>query len=880
MRKMRAAQISLLAVLFSSCTFVAHADSTPTPTPSNPYQPPVVPECFVLVNTAGKLYYYNHTANTRSEVIITGFFDSEDIAHYWNPATSTGKFWMYGGQGSGSQFFREWNITSLTPLTFGTYRDITFPAGIGFMGKGLFAVNSNTLICSETKRVPLGTPDRMIRITINAAPNNTSTFVFLFDLPGTVLTPNTVTGDILVSTNGKIIFTQSNPGSPAYYYISQYDYLTNTREFPDIQIGCNSCPNIPTPNITDANAAYQINNQFYFIDQSTGNVFNVNTNPPYTASTTQNIGITGVKGASQSAQCVGRSFTGSSPYFQFQNIPGNNPTNYTNMNLNISSKQFYIDWGDGSTQGIGPTQAVTILTPHTYDNNLYTATFADWQKNGIFDATTVTQIQFYKISKVIPNQWTFSYWSLLLTLYFWECTIPGLSGVTVNPNFNRIAIFDNNNVGLELNTFGLDSLTKCANISIWGSNLSGFSHNFSNYTPTNVKLDMRSNVNLTYCSVIPASGTTVFRIHCPGNTKGILKQIIAPNAFTACTNTVIEFYVSRNLLTGWTYNLPVKVVDVDLSQNREGISPFRFGLSGFNINLTANTLMTTLNLYNNHITGITPTISACTSLQTLDLAYNDLLSLPTLPNSVKTLNLLANDLVGTSSLPPFLPTGLTTFNAGSVGAEGGGINTFQNWNLPLTGCPNLQSFSLGGVSLTGWTLQFPTSIKLIEFNNNSLKTFDFNYVTGTTGLTMLLNINQITGLTNFTGATGVVSLDLASNQITNQTNIIPVGGSFPSSLTAITLSSNQLVNWSTSFAGAPNLKSLVMQNCQLNQASVNYIICNLTGTSVVGGTLTLTNDPNKPGFNSTPSGPATTVGTGLWCKAQLTAAPKSWIVTP
>ena len=34
MRKMRAAQISLLAVLFSSCTFVAHADSTPAPTPA------------------------------------------------------------------------------------------------------------------------------------------------------------------------------------------------------------------------------------------------------------------------------------------------------------------------------------------------------------------------------------------------------------------------------------------------------------------------------------------------------------------------------------------------------------------------------------------------------------------------------------------------------------------------------------------------------------------------------------------------------------------------------------------------------------------------------------------------------------------------------
>ena len=33
MRKMRAAQITLLAILFSSCTFVAQADPTPTPSP-------------------------------------------------------------------------------------------------------------------------------------------------------------------------------------------------------------------------------------------------------------------------------------------------------------------------------------------------------------------------------------------------------------------------------------------------------------------------------------------------------------------------------------------------------------------------------------------------------------------------------------------------------------------------------------------------------------------------------------------------------------------------------------------------------------------------------------------------------------------------------
>ena len=33
MRKMRSAQVALLAILFSSCTFVAQADPTPTPSP-------------------------------------------------------------------------------------------------------------------------------------------------------------------------------------------------------------------------------------------------------------------------------------------------------------------------------------------------------------------------------------------------------------------------------------------------------------------------------------------------------------------------------------------------------------------------------------------------------------------------------------------------------------------------------------------------------------------------------------------------------------------------------------------------------------------------------------------------------------------------------
>jgi Leucine-rich repeat (LRR) protein len=334
---------------------------------------------------------------------------------------------------------------------------------------------------------------------------------------------------------------------------------------------------------------------------------------------------------------------------------------------------------------------------------------------------------------------------------------------------------------------------------------------------------------------------------------------------------VSAFYVSKNLLTGWTYNLPVKAVDVDFSLNRQESGTYPFGLSAFTIDLTLNTVMTTLRLNNNHLSALTPTISACTSLVTLDLSYNNLTTIPTLPNSVSSLSLLANNL---TSLPPSLPTGLTTFDASSVSGIGGGTNTFSTWTLPLTGITGLTSFSLAGVSLTSWTTQFPTTIKTVTLSSNQLTTFDFNYVTGTTSLTVNLDINQLSSVSNLTSATGVTTLNLSNNLFTNQYNIIPLGGNFPSSLTGLTLSRNQLTNWSTSFAGSPNLKSLIMQSCNLTQASVDFILCNLTATTVTNGTLSLS---NLVGFASWPN--STPSASGLACKAILTSSPKLWTVT-
>jgi hypothetical protein len=105
-------------------------------------------------------------------------------------------------------------------------------------------------------------------------------------------------------------------------------------------------------------------------------------------------------------------------------------------------------------------------------------------------------------------------------------------------------------------------------------------------------------------------------------------------------------------------------------------------------------------------------------------------------------------------------------------------------------------------------------------------------------------------------------------------------------LTGLTINANPIVNWSTSFSSATSLKLLDMRNNLLNQSSVDFILCNLNslvgavGGLPTGGKLSLENQTNVTyWFNSSPSGPSNTVGTGLWCKAQLTAAPKSWNVT-
>jgi hypothetical protein len=66
-----------------------------------------------------------------------------------------------------------------------------------------------------------------------------------------------------------------------------------------------------------------------------------------------------------------------------------------------------------------------------------------------------------------------------------------------------------------------------------------------------------------------------------------------------------------------------------------------------------------------------------------------------------------------------------------------------------------------------------------------------------------------------------------------------------------------------------------MQNCSLNQTSVDFILCNLANsTTLTNGILRLSNIPSTPYANSTPS------AAGLACRATLTGPGRNWNVTP
>jgi hypothetical protein len=265
--------------------------ATPTPTPT--IGSIIVPQCSIIYNKIVGLidYIYSYNINTNvSTFLQTGYFSfsggSPDIAN-----TLT-KLWVYkpGPASSSSAYteIAEYNIT-LSPYTSTFNRIIIANA---FFGNGLCAIDDTHLI-SSTRATTSQSVVTIIKITLN--PNNTGTVENLFTLPS----GRQVSGDIVYTTNGKIIVTTIRIiGITVTYWISQYSLINNVWS---LEMDKNVTNDAPGAN----GLAMSGGNILIFSGQ---NLKRIDTNFPYSITPVWDTGATGIGGASQVPSCSNVTF--------------------------------------------------------------------------------------------------------------------------------------------------------------------------------------------------------------------------------------------------------------------------------------------------------------------------------------------------------------------------------------------------------------------------------------------------------------------------------------------------------------------------------------------------------------------------------------------
>jgi hypothetical protein len=149
---------------------------------------------------------------------------------------------------------------------------------------------------------------------------------------------------------------------------------------------------------------------------------------------------------------------------------------------------------------------------------------------------------------------------------------------------------------------------------------------------------------------------------------------------------------------------------------------------------------------------------------------------------------------------------------------------------------------MNGVSLTSMTSNAifgpkVTTINLIgEAANNkpSLSGLSLNTFSLTTGLTLNVGNNRISGFTDSNTATGLKSLTYTNNYFSTNGWFSP---SFPTGLTTLNINGRQntdniVFSSTTAYSGFSNtLSNLNIGNFRLSAASVNYITCWFANTS-------------------------------------------------
>jgi Leucine-rich repeat (LRR) protein len=377
----------------------------------------------------------------------------------------------------------------------------------------------------------------------------------------------------------------------------------------------------------------------------------------------------------------------------------------------------------------------------------------------------IREIYLANVSDIIENVYTFSAFTASTKLTLTACTLTEFNSSLPN---TLVRFYIYNNYAPSTQYFNFNPTTNLAllpsfvELIISNTDMSGFTYDFSGSSSLQT-LQLTSNNSLTNLNMTVPTGSSFFQFWVFGNTS--LSALTVNNNLSDCINLDDIRVYGNTSLTDWTYTLPVPADYVQLNSNR---------IRNFDIDLSANTNLTTLNLTSNLVlSSFTNSISGCTSLTSLRLDNNNLTTLPPIfPNSIQTLRLESNDITGYTSN---FPTSCVYFDMSDSVAS---LQTVPQWSVDLTGATSLQTFNLNSVGLSGWTTQFPSSIKTISFRNNLLTDFDFNYTTGATSID--LYFNQLTGTTNLSGHTSLTGLTIGSNNFTDSSPIL--GGDFPPTL--------------------------------------------------------------------------------------------------
>jgi hypothetical protein len=205
----------------------------------------ILSACTVFINTSS--VYPDGSANILSYDPITNQSDilailpgSVDMANTIN------KLWIYNIT---TYKILEYNIT-LSPWSINFNRYIDYPSGI-YLGVGLGAITDTLLISTD---IPSGT---IIELDI------TGSTAIVTNTLATLDSGYSITGDILLTTTGKIICTANNSGG--IIKLLQYDALTGIKEV-DVDITSYFISESPLGVFEYDNKLYLAGNNLYEVD--------------------------------------------------------------------------------------------------------------------------------------------------------------------------------------------------------------------------------------------------------------------------------------------------------------------------------------------------------------------------------------------------------------------------------------------------------------------------------------------------------------------------------------------------------------------------------------------------------------------------------------